>query len=705
MSGKGLLQESMPQLGPVHTVLVRDTVASAAVFMRDKGVGCLVVLGESGEPISILSERDIVTKVTLPGRTAEATVVGDVMSSPVVSCTPRTPMTQVRRLMVRHKVRHVPVISQGRAVGIVSARDLMVQELNNDRAMRCAAEQAAMLSTCLRSLDLDEVVSLVSQEVPRMFQAERCVFFLQGAENGRPGRTLITRHNCPASERDLRLAQKQLAGRTDQGIHVARTPMACRAGGCNGQMIAIPLKVAGLGECPADSSGGAERDGCLCMCQMKMDLPKELIWYKAALVRNIVSSHLTNARLYEEARRTSSTDPLTGIGNRRYFDELIEAECARAKRYGQAFCVAIVDLDHFKQINDRLGHTAGDEALRKLATIMKHAKRDTDILARYGGDEFILMLPQTPLEGSLSLLERIRHQASKISMPKDLQVTLSCGVAEHSGQEGDSSNELIRRADMALYEAKHDGRDRIKTWKQIACRLEDGAFFESQRVKELQNQVAGMSMQSKDMFLQSIYGLIQAIEARDPYTRSHSENVMRYSIALGEAMGINPGELEVIHRSAMVHDLGKIGIPDAILRKPARLTSDERAVMEQHPAIAVKIMGQMRFLQREMGIVRHHHERWDGTGYPDGLSGKQIPQGARILSVADAFDAITSDRVYHRSRSVGQAIEVLAAESGKQFDPDVVAAMMRWIDANRRQTGTVDLTARDLLAIRSSFAA
>jgi len=207
-----------------------------------------------------------------------------------------------------------------------------------------------------------------------------------------------------------------------------------------------------------------------------------------------------------------------------------------------------------------------------------------------------------------------------------------------------------------------------------------------------------MSVQSKEVFVQSIWGLIQALEARDRYTKSHSENVMRYSVAVAEAMGLDAPIVDVIRRAAMIHDIGKIGVPDSILCKSAELTEEERAVIEQHPLIAVKILDQMQFLQRELPIVRHHHEWWDGEGYPDGISGRLIPQGARILAVADAFDAITSNRVYHQSRSVDEAVEVLIESSGSQFDPQSVEAMQQWMQGVRDALNKDEpLTVRDLL--------
>lgn len=186
--------------------------------------------------------------------------------------------------------------------------------------------------------------------------------------------------------------------------------------------------------------------------------------------------------------------------------------------------------------------------------------------------------------------------------------------------------------------------------------------------------MAALSAQSKDFFIQSVHSLVQALEARDPYTRSHSDNVLRYAVAIAQTLKLSALEVETVRIAAMIHDIGKLGVPDSILLKPGRLTDGERKVMEEHPAIAMRILDNLRFLDRELPAIRHHHERWDGNGYPDRLAATRIPLEARILTAADAFDAMTSTRIYHQSRTVAQAQKILKECRGTQFDPAVVAA-------------------------------
>jgi HD-GYP domain-containing protein (c-di-GMP phosphodiesterase class II) len=303
----------------------------------------------------------------------------------------------------------------------------------------------------------------------------------------------------------------------------------------------------------------------------------------------------------------------------------------------------------------------------------------------------------------------------EIKLAQDVSVTISCGIAQSlpdppevglikpaSGQP-DSSSEAMRRADMALYEAKSAGRNCVRIWDETMSKHVKAGDIEVEKIKKLQRRITGLSEQAEKMFIQSIWGLVQALEAKDSYAKKHSENVMHYSLGIAKTMKIAPKQIETIGRAAMIHDIGKIGIPDAILSKPGKLTPRERTVVEQHPLIAVRILENMTFLEREIAMVRHHHEKWNGQGYPDGLSKTSIPLGARIMAVADVFDGLTSDRSYHNSRSLAQAMEILVDSSGYEFDPEAVNAMVCWVEKVRGELAGSDpppagqVTPEDLL--------
>ena len=320
------------------------------------------------------------------------------------------------------------------------------------------------------------------------------------------------------------------------------------------------------------------------------------------------------------------------------------------------------------------------------------------MLGRYGGDEFVIIMPETKAEDAVTLLERIRTEVEKITVAENISMTISCGVAQSIPDNKDASSEIIRRADLALYAAKNAGRNCVKLWDESMSKAQNAGDIEIEKIKKLKRRIAGLSEQAEKMFIQSIWGLVQALEAKDPYAGKHSENVMYYCMGIAQTMDIPPKQMEIIRRAAMIHDIGKIGVPDAILSKPNRLTMHERTIIEQHPLIAVRILEKMSFLEQEVAIVRYHHEKWNGRGYPDGLSEGSIPIGARILTVADALDALTSERSYHQSLSLDEAIKIVVNSSGYDFDPDVVKALISWTDKVRGQLGdTEQLMPTDLL--------
>ncbi|MHC4563359.1 MAG: diguanylate cyclase [Planctomycetota bacterium] len=694
-------------LNDVSSVIVTQadmTVADAAKELRQYGIGCVVVTDQSGRITGILSERDILGRVVAAGGNPQATRVGEIMTTDVATCSVDTPLRDAQELMAKCHIRHLPVVQDGVPVGMLSSRDLMTYQVAAERKRKDVAEQVAKLSNSLRSLDFDEVVSMVTHEVPAIFSAARSVLCFPediaiGAKSFR-----INRCNCPCDKRDLER-------RTDNGdlwqldVVCGQAPQACSALGGQSPCVMIPLLSHGASEWLTDRPENAR--GFLCMCELDQDQDDldESVAYKGKLLHSVLGANLVHAKLYSDyvrAKQASVTDPLTGVGTRRLFKEALAAESIRASRYARPFCVAIVDIDHFKHLNDRSGHDAGDRALKDICASMTCQKRPTDVIARYGGDEFALLLPETPLDGALALLNRIRSTIEDLPDRDGRRLTLSCGVAEFDSAADAPPDDVVRRADIALYQAKKNGRDRIECWEPSVEGPQEDAQIESQRVLALEGRVNDLLGKSKEGFIQSLRGLVQALDAKDPHTKGHSENVTHYSVHIAQTLGIADEDISVIRRAAHIHDVGKIGIPDHILRKQGDLTSRERETMEQHPMIAVRILDQMNFLSREAPIVRHHHERWDGRGYPDGISGEGIQLGARILAVADAFDAITCTRAYHDARSVCDAMEALQQGAAAQFDPDVVDAMISWIRTVEKEIGPAEITTDHLLAYRPS---
>jgi len=711
------MQGTFDRPAQVITINRIDSIKSAAAKMFANNVGCLVVNDENGNFAGIVTERDIVNRVVASSScNTETATVAEIMTSHVVWCSPQTPTSEARRIMAANGIRHLPIVHNNVVVGMLSARDLMGRQLREDRA---AAEEVAMLSTCLKSIDMNEVAEIVAREVPKLFQADRCVlyFHTDNRPQKRPG--LISCNKCLCPREHLDHIDDANAFFGNEELYYDSMPDICKKLGAQSPRLVIPLKVSdkpptsvARASSPCSTSENSldlARDrlghlpGYLCMCGLAPSAAanRELISYKAGLAKEILSSHLTNARLYQEARLTSLTDALTGAGSRKLLEDKLQAECARTDRYGHAFSVAIIDLDNFKVINDILGHAAGDDVLVRVAACMKIHKRTPDVLARYGGDEFVILMPQTKAQAAVILMERLRCETQAIKLNDSISITVSCGIAESISEGSNTPREIMRRADLALYEAKNAGRNCVKIWNETMSKLVSPSDLDVEKIKRLQRRIAGLSEQAEQMFIQSIWGLVQALEAKDAYAKRHSENVTYYAVAIAESMRIDAQEVETIRRAAMIHDIGKIGVPDTILAKPGKLTPRERSIIEQHPLIAVRILEKMTFLEREIASVRHHHEKWNGQGYPDGLSGDSIPLGARIMAVADTFDALTSNRSYRTLRSVAEAMKILADSAGYEFDPAPVKSMASWVDSVAGQLGkTIDkLVPDDLLNV------
>jgi diguanylate cyclase (GGDEF)-like protein len=538
----------------IVTISPNDSIKEAAKKMFANKIGCLIVNDEGGKFAGIVTERDIVSRVIASSMDLDRTTIAQIMTSRIVTCSVGTATSNARRIMTANHIRHLPVVDNGVVVGILSARDIMGQQLIENRA---AAEEVAMLSACLKSIDLNEAADTVTKEAPKLFQATKCVLCLwdsSGSNEANDDPPELLNYNqclCP-KEHMARLPEDQ-ASRIEDNI-----PDDCEKAGAHGPRLIIPLAILGLKKDPKE-----HMSGYLCMCGLahSITVNRELTSYKAKLTREILTSHLRNASLYQQARLTSLTDALTAVGSRRLLEDKLEAECARAKRYKRPFSVAIIDLDNFKTINDVLGHATGDEALKKLAECMKSQKRNPDVLARYGGDEFVILMPETKANEAVILLKRIRVKVQQIKVAENFSMTISCGIAQSLPDHTDSSSELIRRADLALYEAKSTGRNCVKLWNKSMSKVIKTGDIEVEKIKKLKRRIVGLSEQAEKMFIQSIWGLVQALEAKDPYAKKHSENVTRYAIGIAEKMKIAPKQLEIIHRAAMIHDIGKIGVP------------------------------------------------------------------------------------------------------------------------------------------------
>jgi diguanylate cyclase (GGDEF)-like protein len=362
-----------------------------------------------------------------------------------------------------------------------------------------------------------------------------------------------------------------------------------------------------------------------------------------------------NADAYQHARTVASTDALTGLLNHGAFQIRVREEIARAGRDGHPLSCVIIDLDDFKRVNDEQGHLAGDQILRDVAGALRGALRPYDSAARYGGDEFVLLLPGTEEAAARTVIDRVR-EGLVLAGERGTGPTARCSVGIAAWSAGMDADDLLAQADRGLLLAKRTGKGRVA----IATLDTDD---ELERLAAADGPVA-------------VQALVAAIETRDHYFQGHSDEVVRLATSVAMIMGQSADGVERVGHAALLHDVGKLAIPNEILGKDGALTEDEWSVMAEHPVLGEQILRRLPQLAALAPIVRHEHEHWDGSGYPDGLSRNQIPLGSRIILACDAYAAMITPRPYRPARSQEEAVAELLARSGTQFDPDVVDALL-----------------------------
>ncbi|HUX02645.1 MAG TPA: diguanylate cyclase [Phycisphaerae bacterium] len=381
-------------------------------------------------------------------------------------------------------------------------------------------------------------------------------------------------------------------------------------------------------------------------------------------------------RANAELKRLAATDSLTELVNRRQANILLEREIARSRRAESPVGIVMIDLDRFKIINDTHGHDVGDAVLVHVARTLRSRLRSTDIVARYGGDEFLLVLPDTGLEDAARVADVLRDRMESVPVScgaAQVFLRASFGVTVLRPGENSTITDLVRMADEAMYSAKGLGGGRVVTWGPAGGEVEPD-LVSSDQVRGLQARVKSLNEQNRDAYLERLDEMVRDLESRHPHFVGHSERVARYAVAVARHMGLRPDQVEALGRAAVLHDIGRYVIQRSVLGKAGPLSRAEWALVRQHPGVGEKVVGQLRFLQREACIIRHHHERLDGHGYPDGLVGEAIPLEARILAVADALDAMTSARAHRGPLALGEALERLRTGAGTQFDEAAVGA-------------------------------
>ncbi len=363
----------------------------------------------------------------------------------------------------------------------------------------------------------------------------------------------------------------------------------------------------------------------------------------------------------------ANIDGVTGVFNHRYFQSKLEEEVVTAGEKNSTLGMIMIDLDNFKKFNDNFGHKAGDLLLSKTSEIFMNETREKDIVCRYGGDEFAILLPDADAESILLVIERIRKAfcnmtgvEERFTLPD--KVTLSAGYSLYP-DFARSKDDLIMQADSALYQAKNMGRNNVQLYRDIFA---DIKFF----------------LDSDEQLFGGLRALLGTVSAKDKYTLGHSERVMDYAVMIGRAMGLTGERIRLLKIAALLHDIGKVEIPESVLNKSGPLTKEDINLLQKHPGYSVDILEPLSNIDRIIDSIKYHHERYDGKGYPSGIKGNDIPLEARILCVADSFDAMLSDRPYRKGMKIDVVVAELEKNSGTQFDPYAVQAFLSTLSAN-----------------------
>ena len=376
-------------------------------------------------------------------------------------------------------------------------------------------------------------------------------------------------------------------------------------------------------------------------------------------------------------------DSLTGLYNHQRFMEMIDTEHRRAGRYNLPLCLLMVDIDNFKLINDTHGHPFGDFVLKELAHLIRNSIRDTDIAYRYGGEEFTVILPNTGLDGGYAVAEKLREEAAGHVFEKSglvTRLTLTVGISSLEDESIKTGKDMIKHADKAMYEGKLKGKNTVVSWSESIILERLISKEEAKSTEHYRKRFLSTADTAKRSYMEAATGLIKTLEAKDGFSATHSYLVAIYAVRFVEELGLSKEDMEIIKNSAILHDIGKIAMPSAILIKKGRLTEEEHNILKTHTEESVKIIRGTGFLQKELPVILYHQEWFNGEGYPHGLKGTAIPKGARILAVCGAYEAMTSGRPYRKGLSHKEAFEELRKGAGKQFDPDLVEPFIRMME-------------------------
>jgi diguanylate cyclase (GGDEF)-like protein len=397
---------------------------------------------------------------------------------------------------------------------------------------------------------------------------------------------------------------------------------------------------------------------------------------------------IENRALMRKMKALSLKDSHTGLYNHRYLMERLAKEIVRAKRYSAPLSLLMADIDYFKSINDVYGHRYGDLILKKLGRFLLDTVRENDVVVRFGGEEFVIIMPDTDRgEAELAAQRILQALRKRVFDPRKrkISIKLSVGLADLSGSAAGNAAELIDMADKAMRNAKRSGGDRLSL-SGSGGEEEIENIIKTQKkdkVLKIREKVTNMSERARGVAVESINALAKTIEARDHYAGEHAKAMASMVSELGKNMKLPPEKIKQLEHAAVLHDLGKLGVSDSILSKKGSLTKGEYEKIKKHPQIGADLVKAAKCLDEVVTMVLHHHERFDGKGYPSGLKGKDIPLGARIVAVADVYQALMTDRPYRKAYAREEATDIVVRGSGTQFDPKVIKMFTKAIRSRK----------------------
>ena len=384
----------------------------------------------------------------------------------------------------------------------------------------------------------------------------------------------------------------------------------------------------------------------------------------------------------EKLKSISLIDAHTGLYNYRYLQEAIEVEFHQARRYAQNLAIIMLDVDYFKSINDVYGIAFGDLVLKQLAKQLKRMVRRYDILIRYSGEEFIIISPRLNRLIAFNLAQRLLDSLNFINFGNkkhSVKLKMSLSVVSFPDDRAKNGMDLVNLANLVLNKAKEGGGNRVYS----SLDAKHSSNTKAVGIKTLKNTIIKLNKQSKQGLSESIFAFAKTLEFKDHYTGEHVENTVHFAIGVAKELNLSKEDVELIKQASMLHDLGKIGISENILLKKGKLNKKEFEEIKKHPQIGADIIRPIQFLHDLIPFIFYHHERWDGKGYPSGIRGEDIPLGARVIAIADVYQALISDRPYHKAFTKKAAIDIIKKASGTQFDPRIVSAFLKVVSKEK----------------------